>query len=358
MSESTEPTFLYVICQVGVERQCKERMAERWPDIRFSFSRPGFLTFKMPNGPLPEGADLENAFVRTSGYCLGKIDVEAVESAGAAFWEQFGSKHPFDHIHVWQRDARPVGDKFEPFASEAAIAATASIKEAAPKTKPPIRFNQIAEAGTTVLDCVLVEPYQWWVGSHRANSMETFWVGGVPPIKKPESMLSRAYLKMHEAIGWSRLPMRDGDWCVEIGSAPGGAAQALLEHGVKVIGIDPAEMAPELLAHPNFKHIRMRGRDVRRKELSKARWLMTDANVTPTQTLDTIQDIVQNESVNIRGMLLTLKMPDWKLTDELPTYLKRIRGWGFKYVRPRHLAFNRQELCVVALRNKAMRRFA
>ena len=68
--------------------------------------------------------------------------------------------------------------------------------------------------------------------------------------------------------------------------APGGAVQAMLEHGLKVIGVDPAEMAPAVPNDPNFQHIKKRGRDVRRKEFGDARWLMSDANVAPVQMLD------------------------------------------------------------------------
>ena len=47
---------------------------------------------------------------------------------------------------------------------------------------------------------------------------------------------------MDEALQWSRLPVQKGDAVVEIGSAPGGACQRLLEGGLKVTGVDPSEM--------------------------------------------------------------------------------------------------------------------
>ncbi len=361
-----ESSFLFLVCQVGVERFCKARMESRWPDFRFAFSRPGFLTYKLPSGPLAPGFDLKNEFVRASGSCLAKIQAATPEAGASQFWERFGETS-FDDVHVWQRDERRVGDRFEPGQSSAAAEASLAIIKARPglpsddPSQRPVRkftrVNQVAEVGANVIDCVLVEPDQWWIGLHRVTTTPSSWPGGVPPIEIPEDMISRAYLKMHEAIAWSRIPLRPSDCCIEIGSAPGGAAQAMLEHDLHVIGIDPAKMAPQVANHANFEHIQKRGRDVPRRELAKARWLMTDANVTPTQTLDTVEDIVTHGAVNIRGMLLTLKLPNWKLAADLPIYLDRIRNWGFQYVRPRHLAFNRQELCIAALRNKSMRRF-
>lgn len=351
-----DSNFLFVVCQVGVEPLCKTRMAEQYPELRFAFSRPGFLTFKLPEGVKADSFDIQNAFVRTWGASEGRLEGDILPQAAKLFWEQVDLEGA-DQVHVWQRDAKAVGDRFEPFPSELTQQAAKAIKTARPSNQKRFPLNQPAKSGQTVLDCVLVEPHQWWFGRHRATTIERSWPGGVPPLKPPESMVSRAYLKMHEAIAWSRLPYQAKDECVEIGSSPGGAAQALLEYGLTVIGVDPAEMAPQIAEHPNFRHIRKRGRDVRRIEFANARWLMSDSNVTPQQTLDTVEDIVTNERVHIRGMLLTLKMPDWKLIDQLPQYLERIRGWGYRYVRPRHLAFNRQELCIAAFRSKSVRRF-
>lgn len=352
----TEAAFLFMCCQVGVEGVCKQRMHDRWPEMRFSFSRPGFLTYRLPAGPLPADANLENAFARTYGNCLGRIEATSPVEGADALFAKYADLNA-EHIHVWQRDSRPVGEGFEPFATEAAIEAAKAIAA----RKPPScswAVNNIAAAGESIVDCILVEPAQWWIGQHVARSVESRWVGGSPPLRPPENMISRAYLKMHEAIAWSRLPLRRGDWCVELGSAPGGAAQALLEHQLRVLGIDPAEMDPRVDAEEHFHHIRKRVREVPRKDFAKARWLMCDANVTPQQTLDMVEDIVAHKDTHIRGMLLTLKMPNWSLIDNLPEYLRRIRSWGYRYIRPRHLAFNRQEVCVAALRNKSMRRFS
>jgi 23S rRNA (cytidine2498-2'-O)-methyltransferase len=153
---------------------------------------------------------------------------------------------------------------------------------------------------------------------------------------------------MEEALRWSQLPMQSGQRCAEIGAAPGGASQVLLARGLKVIGIDPAEMHSTVLTHPHFVHVRKRGADVRRREFRNVRWLTVDMNVAPNYTLDTVEEIVTHPEVNIRGMLLTLKLLDWGLAEEIPEYLFRIRTWGYKDIRARQLQFNRQEICVAA----------
>jgi 23S rRNA (cytidine2498-2'-O)-methyltransferase len=152
------------------------------------------------------------------------------------------------------------------------------------------------------------------------------------------------------------LPIAPGDLCAEIGSAPGGASQALLRHGVHVIGIDPADMDPRVLAQPGFVHWKMRGADVRRREFRRVRWLMADINIAPNYTLDTVEAIVLHEDVKVQGAMLTLKLLDWSLAAEIPGYLERIRSWGFGHVAARQLHHNRQEICVVATKRSSTKR--
>jgi len=186
--------------------------------------------------------------------------------------------------------------------------------------------------------------------------MPSRWPGGVPKIELPDEAVSRAYLKTAEGLLWSRLPIKPGDRCVEIGSAPGGSCQALLERGLHVTGIDPAVMDPAVLQHPNFTHIRARPTSLKRSEFQGTRWLTADLNVAPVQTLDAVEHIVNNRDVRVRGMLLTLKLPEWSLADQIPAYLQRVRSWGYHYVNARQLAFDRQEICVAALRARELRR--
>ena len=115
-----------------------------------------------------------------------------------------------------------------------------------------------------------------------------------------------------------------------------------------MLGIDPAEMDAAVLAHPRFTHARARARDVPRAAFRDARWLISDTNVAPKHTLDTVEGIVTARDVRLEGLVLTLKLTDPRLTAELPAFHKRIRGWGYQHVRARQLAFNRQEVCVVA----------
>ncbi len=353
------PAFLFATCQVGAERALKSELARTWPAFSFAYSRPGFLTFKLPRDHgLPDDFDLKSVFARAYGFSLGKVSDLSLDERAESVWKLAGNR-AFDALHVWQREIAAVGHRgYEPQVAPAACEAENVLRQRWPGCSPslPAPHARIAVAGQLVLDCILVEPDMWWLGYHRALDGQSCLPGGLVDIALPSEAVSRAYLKMEEALLWSGLPIRKGDRFAEIGCAPGGAAQALLSRGLHVIGIDPAQIDPCVLADPNFTHVQKRGSEVRRREFRGVCWLAADMNVAPEYTLDTLEAIVTHPTVNIRGLIMTLKLPDWNLAEQIPAYLERIRSWGYPDVRAKQLAHNRQEICVTALRGDAKKK--
>jgi 23S rRNA (cytidine2498-2'-O)-methyltransferase len=349
----TASPFVFVACRAGSEPALKRELAALKPDWRFAFSRPGFVTFRRPDaGAEP---DLHSVFARTWGRSLGKAVDADPQALARAFWTTVGDlaaePRAARHLHLWRRAAALPGDEDYDVGALAEIAAVgANVLALRPEGVQALALNEHALPGERVLDCVLVEPHEWWFGTHIAGSPETRWPGGVPNLAAPASMVSRAYLKLAEALLWSGLPIAPGDRCVEIGSAPGGSCQLLLERGCEVTGVDPAEMDARVLAHPRFTHVRARAKDLKRAAFEPFRWLTCDANVAPKYTLDTVEPIVTWPRSRIEGVVLTLKLTDEKLAASLAAFVERIRSWAFADVRLRQLAFNRREVCAVATR--------
>jgi 23S rRNA (cytidine2498-2'-O)-methyltransferase len=362
----TQVNFLFTSVQPGFEQALKHEVARRHPELTFAFSRPGFVTFRIaadaPAAPLD--TKLRAAFARTWGCSLGKVAGGEPRDLARAVWRAVGARLSPDsitalrHVHCWRRGdvagaELPGDERFDAAGAAAARTAGELIvqQRLAAEPRAALELNAHAARGDLVLDCVLVEPDEWWLGWHRAQSPETRWPGGVPGLEPKREMISRAYLKLAEALQWSELRLRSGDRCVEIGSAPGGSCLLLLERGCRVVGVDPAEMDAAVLAHPGFTHVRARAKDADRSVFRGARWLTADINLPPTYTLDTVEAIVADPEVRFEGLVLTLKLADPRLAAQLPAFNKRVRSWGYGYVRARQLAFDRQEVCVVASRS-------
>ncbi len=355
------PQFLFITCQVGAETAVKGELARRWPAFRLAYSRPGFLTFKLPSdSALADDFDLELVFARAYGFSLGEVAGADREELAAKVWNLCKGR-TIQRIHVWQKDrSEPGVHRFEPSITAEDIDTHRVLLQRCPQpqslAKNADNLNAPARSGELVVDCTVLSPNQWWIGFHRAKLIPSRYPGGMMSLELPADAVSRAWLKMEEGLRWSQLPIPRGGRVAEIGSAPGGASQALLARGCVVVGIDPAEMAPAVSSHPRFTHIRRRSMEVRRRDLQKIRWLTADMNVAPQYTLDAVEAIVAHPRISIRGLLLTLKLPRWELAANLPEYLARVRSWGYNLVRARQLQHDRREVCLAALQQPFRRK--
>ncbi len=360
------PGFVFATCQVGAEQALVEEMGRCGPGWRPAFRRPGFVTFKAPADWAPErgwGWGKSLIFALASGFSYGSVHGKSPEELAQKWWT-LAQNLPFHRVHVWQREtelreSRP-DDAPLPWQTPLAQQARQALQQACPRL-PPVGLaafdpTEPAAFGDLVLDCIVIEQDQWYLGYHRARGPASRYPGGVFPLELPEHAVSRAWLKMEEALRWSGLPIPPGARCAELGSAPGGSTQALLDRGMYVLGIDPAEMHPTVLQHPRFTHLRRRSTQTPRRALRKVRWLFSDMNVAPNYTLTAVENIVTHPEINIRGMILTLKLTKWQLAERIPDWLRRIRSWGYNQTQARQLYYNRQEICVAALQRPFRRK--
>ena len=353
------PRFLFVCCQVGAEQACKQELTTRYPGLRFAFSRPGFMTFKVVDPKIKvKTFRLWSTFARLWGWSAGKAINDDADLLATDMAEQMSAlckKTPLTSLHFWQRDtSQPGKGGFEPGISPVAHQASKLLVEKLKPQFPDMRCNKVSKTDERTICVILVAPNEWWLGWHDASSIAQTWPGGAPPIQLPGSAVNRAWLKINEAVLWSELPIHKTDVVAEIGSAPGGASQYLLSLGAKVIAIDPAAMDPVVLKDRGLKHIRRKARDVPKKDLENVRWLTIDINMPPSYTIEVIRDYVLERGLPVRGIIATLKLPDWKLATEVQTYRKQLEDLGFGTVQTRQLAFNRQEICLVAVRKRKL----
>jgi 23S rRNA (cytidine2498-2'-O)-methyltransferase len=365
-----EAQFVFMTCTPGAEGALKQEVARTEPAWRLAFSRPGFVTFKLPVEQMVDDRKLAErnwTFAHAHGISLGKLTGMQLGTLTEQVWKidvvcSLAADEQLADVHVWEPTAfGGADDCVEGDAAPLCTAIETAIRRGAPPSVSKLRREpqsgpRPSARNALMLDIVVIEPGQWWIGYHRAITWPARWPGWVIPVRLPAHAVSRAYAKMEEAIQWSGLPLAAGDECVEIGCAPGGASQALLDRGLFVTGIDPADVNPAVLEHPRFRHLKKRAKEVRRHEFLGVRWLAADMNIAPQQALDDIEPIVTHPGVTLRGMIITLKLAEWSLADRLPEFVDRVRSWGFRDVRTRQLVTGGQEVCLAALRRKALRR--
>jgi 23S rRNA (cytidine2498-2'-O)-methyltransferase len=159
-------TFLYTTCQIGAEPALKREIAARYPDFRFAYSRPGFVTFKLPaDRALKADFRLESIFARAYGFVLGKVNAETIEERAQEVYQLTGEQ-PFTQLHVWPRDQYTPGHHgYTPGLNEHSAAAREAILAAWPESDPRrgwLTQPPREKPGQLVLDVILVGPNEWY----------------------------------------------------------------------------------------------------------------------------------------------------------------------------------------------------
>jgi 23S rRNA (cytidine2498-2'-O)-methyltransferase len=352
-SATTPGGFLLCACQGGAEAALKARMAEVLPAAKPAAWRRGIVSFKLPpadgspaagSAALPADLLERLVFARTAVHSLGQVTGSDPAALAAAAIELAG-RAGFANVHVWPRQFEP-----GPHGAEAVAAAAEARRILLVACGLASDLAPVAGVGDRVLDVVIDTPDRWWVGWHAAAAPSTCWPGGIyPPATTPlpETVVSRAWLKLDEAITTFGIAWRPGARVVELGSAPGGAGQRLLEAGLDVVGVDPALVDPTVAAQPRFTQWRMRAREVPLRRFVGVNWLLADMNIDPRSTLASLGRVATAQGVKLQGIVATLKIPDWSRAGELPEWLAAFHTWGFE-PRARQLSSGGREVCVVA----------
>ena len=330
--------FLLCACQGGAEAALALRQAEVLPGFTRGAWRRGAVTFRIgPDGfDPPDDFAPDLVFARGVVRSFGQVAADSVAACAA----RVGRLVPaiaWSNVHVWARDPR----------SDLPVTAIRElVAEACGLGTLP---DPVARPGDLVLDCVLDSADRWWVGWHRAVTPAGTWPGGVYPGHLGADKVSRAWLKLDEAIAPFGLTLAAGERAIELGAAPGGACQRLLEAGLEVVGVDAALVDERVANHPRFTQWRMRAREVQLKRFKGCDWLLTDMNIDPRSTMAALARVVVEGGGRPRGIIATLKLPDWSRAAEITGWLAEIRSWGYE-PRARQLSTGGREICVVALR--------
>jgi 23S rRNA (cytidine2498-2'-O)-methyltransferase len=347
--------YVFATCLPRSAAYLKRELARSRPDLRPAYMRPGLITMRTDAPPegLADHPEPRAAFARTSGRSLGPADsLDKIEALAQTL------DAPRLRLHVYARD--PVDPDRDPEDHETTARWRADI--GARLGARVLEGSDDAEIGDTVLDVVLPQAGltdPMFVGWHVHDEWRGSAPGGVRRVPVPDDVPSRAYAKLEEALAWSRLPLIEGDTVVEIGSSPGGAAMSLLRRGAHVIGIDPSRMDPRVLGWRGttgtFRHLGILAERVRTRDLpSVVDWLVLDANVAPHRALVALRQLVTLRTESIRGLLLTLKINDAGIVDDLPVLLEQIRELsGASSLRFTQLPSAHQEVVVWAPREPA-----
>jgi len=334
--------FVLIGCRPGSESALEHRQRRAFPLFQKSYWRRGLVTFRIPahivsrlewcHRGVPDNVLEQLVFARIGIRSLGQITGQTEDERIAATHQLLGSVRG-SAVHVWKRDPRL---KIDTESIQRKIAALHSLQE-----------KVVTSEQDLILNCVVDSVDRWWIGWHVGNALTGQWSGGYYPGEMPDHGISRAWLKLDEAIARFGIQFQPGEQVCELGAAPGGACQRLLEAHLKVVGVDPATMHPQLVEHEHFTHWKKRARDVRIRNFADFDWILTDMNIDPANTMASLERILSSCPHKPRGIIATLKLSDLSHAEELDQWCTSCTSWGYQ-TRVQQLSTGGQEICLVA----------
>ncbi|NJK89284.1 MAG: hypothetical protein HC923_07670 [Myxococcales bacterium] len=153
--------------------------------------------------------------------------------------------------------------------------------------------------------------------------------------------MSRAGLKLEEAIAWCGHGPEKGDLVADLGAAPGGWTQVSLRRGATVIAVDLArlevEAPPKRLAHlavNAFQYAPPETLD----------WVLCDMAYRPLEVAKLLAKWARRSWA--RQMIANIKLPMKKKHEMVSSVLSILREGGWTGLRARQLMYDRDEVTI------------
>lgn len=344
--------FVFSTCKKGFEKLLKHEVQLNYPDLKFAYSRPGLITWKVDSNSTDTGSTAEFVwkpnnlvFMRSRGDSItatanSSSDVLAI----AARIQSISRTTDKLRLHVFAREIEESCFRTDhPLEVAERRERTSSLRNeilAADEGAVVFHTDEPAEDDDLVVDvCIGEGSDRIFMGQHIHSSQcrgSSHPNNLFPHLALPAEAPSRAYLKIEEAIRYFDIPMQRGDQAVEIGSAPGGSAYNLLGRGLRVWGVDPCPSdrthSPVVRRHQGFTEIISKLHRLQLEQLpTTVQWILCDANISPEEAVPHLKKLCGAYSTRncLKGLLYTCKLNDevfsWS-PDRILRYLYETRA--------------------------------
>lgn len=320
MTHSSHEVFYFFNTNLDCEDLLKKEVELFFPELRLSYSRPCFLTFKGPTQVRERILSRQWYFARRVGESLERTNGQQIESK----MNEWLNKENFKKAHIWNANLTQYKS-----------------------TDLPNTPEQIVES-EFILDIIKVRTDEFWLGKHKDHKTLSPFAGGDPQIQIPENASSRAYLKWAEVFAHFPELSKTKATIVELGAAPGGGSQFLVEEHFKVVAIDPG-----LMKYKGAEYLQMSVQDINRKTIARPDSVIgmaVDMNLSPLQSAkETLR--VQSYFPELKWIIINLKMTKVELIDAIKKIERQFRDSEFHQIHFLSLPSHKREVMLIALRD-------
>jgi 23S rRNA (cytidine2498-2'-O)-methyltransferase len=198
----------------------------------------------------------------------------------------------------------------------------------------------VAREADWILSIYLSAEKLYWGISRPVENLSD-WSGGAVRFQKEAAQISRAKFKLLEAESAFAIDFRQFQNALDIGAAPGGWTEFLLERGLRVTAVDPGKLDAALLKNPRLTYLPRNAENIDFPAQSFD-LLVCDMNGSPNQTAKLIAKLLP--MLKVEGiLLLTIKLMHKKPFQTVKETLVTL-GNRVVLVRAKQLFHNREEL--------------
>ncbi len=295
----------------------------------------------------PDGSFSELAFARQAMRVEAAVESGGPEEIADALARAMESRRPSSGA-PWRWTLQIVAadgkDPHDPRRGLATALAEVLPDALAARLSPDLRAAAVsAEEAERLAQVWVADEAAVLVGLTAAQAALSREPGGKPRLRRPEDAVSRAGLKLEEAILWLGVGPEKGERCADLGAAPGGWTQVAAGRGAHVTAVDPAKMKVELPPR-RFVHVQASAFDHTPEETLD--WLLCDMAWRPLEVAKLIAKWGRRGWA--RAAIVNFKLPMKKKAAAIAAIEAELSAAGWRGLRRRQLFHDRDEVTIAA----------
>ena len=180
-----------------------------------------------------------------------------------------------------------------------------------------------------------------YIGLGTPADMLSDWPGGAIRFQREEGQISRAKFKLLEAERAFGLDYEGYRNALDIGAAPGGWTSLLLERGLRVTAVDPANLHPSIAKHPRLTYMKRNASEVSFKP-SSFDLFVCDMSWSPMLMSKLVLELKDALAPGATA-IITIKLMHRKPLQTIREVIARL-GEAFMLCKAKQLFHNREEI--------------
>ncbi|MBJ6363661.1 methyltransferase domain-containing protein [Paenibacillus sp. MAHUQ-46] len=182
------------------------------------------------------------------------------------------------------------------------------------------------------------------IGWGTPRELLSDWPGGAVRFQREEGQISRAKFKLLEAERTFGINLAEHKRALDIGAAPGGWTSLLLDRGLDVTAIDPAELHPSLVSNRRLTYLKKNASEVKFSPNSFD-LIVCDMSWSPMQMGKLVLDLSQALSSG-GDAIVTIKLMHRKPLQTIRDVMQKLQE-VFIIRKAKQLFHNRDEITLL-----------